>query len=104
MNLRTKTNGSGILPKQAAVLVLSLLANYRLVMAASPKGLLLPALVSAIVFTVFAVGMVMVELPVDAMFLTGGGITLDQWLFRLFFRKRRRVICTKYVEEDWDVC
>ena len=90
--------------KQAAVLVLSLLADYRLVMAASLKGLLLPALVSAIVFTVFAVGLVMVELPVDAMFLTGGGITLDQWLFRLFLRQRRRVVYTKYVEEDWDVC
>ena len=90
--------------KQAAVLVLSLLADYRLVMAASLKGLLLPALVSAIVFTVFAVGLVMVELPVAAMFSTGGVITLDQWLFRLFLRQRRRVVYTKYVEEDWDVC
>lgn len=86
--------------KQAAVLVSSLLIDYRLVMAASPKGLLLPAAVAAVIFTVLTVGVVMVELPVDAMFLTGGGITLDQWLFRLFLRKRRRVIYTKYVKEE----
>ncbi len=92
--------------KQAAVLVASLLVDYRLVMAASPKGLLLPVAAAAVIFTVLTVGMVMVELPVDAMFLTGGGITLDQWLFRLFLRKRQRVIYTKYVKEEpkEDVC
>ena len=65
--------------KQALVLVLTLLADYRLLVKASEDGLVLPA---------------------DVMFLTGGGITLDQWLFRVILRKCRRVIYTKYSSEQ----
>ena len=72
--------------KQAVVLVLTLLADYRM----------LVALVAAVLLTLVAAGIVMVQLPVDVMFLTGGGITLDQWLFRIILRKSRRVIYTKH--------
>lgn len=82
--------------KQAVVLVLTLLADYRMLVAASEHGLVLPALVAAVLFTLVAAGIVMVQLPVDVMFLTGGGITLDQWLFRIILRKSRRVIYTKH--------
>ena len=81
--------------KQAVVLVLTLLADYRMLVAASEHGLVLPALVAAVLLTLVAAGIVMVQLPVDVMFLTGGGITLDQWLFRIILRKSRRVIYTK---------
>jgi hypothetical protein len=82
--------------KQAVVLVLTLLADYRMLVAASEHGLVLPALVAAVLLTLVAAGIVMVQLPVDVMFLTGGGITLDQWLFRIILRKSRRVIYTKH--------
>lgn len=82
--------------KQAVVLVLTLLADYRMLVAASEHGLVLPALVAAVLLTLVTAGIVMVQLPVDVMFLTGGGITLDQWLFRIILRKSRRVIYTKH--------
>lgn len=82
--------------KQALVLVLTLLVDYRLLVKASGCGLMLPALIMAILLTLVVAGVVMVQLPVDVMFLTGGGITLDQWLFRVILRKCRRVIYTKY--------
>ena len=82
------------------VLVLTLLADYRLLVKASEHGLVLPALIAVILLTLVVAGVVMVQLPVDVMFLTGGGITLDQWLFRVILRKCRRVIYTKYSSEQ----
>lgn len=89
--------------KQAAVLVLAGLADYRIIMTASAKGLTLPAIIMAILFTLIAGGMVMVRLPADTMYLTGGGITLDQWIFRILLRKCHRVIYTKnaYERSAW---
>ena len=89
--------------KQDLVLVLTLLADYQMLVAASRHRLVLPALITAILITLIVAGVVMVQLPVDVMFLTGGGITLDQWLFRVILRKCKRVIYTKHsceVEED----
>lgn len=90
--------------KQAVVLVLTGLADYRLIMAASGKGLALPAVIAALLLTLAAGGLVMVRLPVDAMYLTGGGITLDQWVFRTVLRKCCRKIYTKNIHErgEWD--
>ena len=85
--------------KQAVVLVLAGLVDYRLVMAGSSHGLTLPAVVAAVLFTLVAGGLVMVHLPVDVMFLTGGGITLDHWIFRVILRKSRKVIYTKNRQE-----
>lgn len=82
--------------KQALVLVLTLLADYRMLVAASKHGMVLPAIVAALLLTLLVAVVVMVQLPVDVMFLTGGGITLDQWLFRVMLRKCRRVIYTKH--------
>lgn len=84
--------------KQAAVLVVTLLVDYRMLMWASAHGILLFAVILSILLTVTAVGMVMIQLPVDVMFLTGGGITLEQWLFRVILRKAKRVVYTKNME------
>lgn len=81
--------------KQAAVLVITGLADYRLIAAASAHGFTLLAIVAAILLLVVAGSLVLIQLPVDVMFLTGGGITLDQWIFRVFLRKRKKVIYTK---------
>lgn len=81
--------------KQAAVLVITGLADYRLVASASAHGLTLPAVILAILLLLVAGGLVLIQLPVDVMFLTGGGITLDQWIFRVLLRKRKKVIYTK---------
>lgn len=81
--------------KQAAVLVITGLVDYRLIAAASKHGLTMPAVVAAILLLLVAGGLVLIHLPVDVMFLTGGGITLDQWIFRVILRKSKKVIYTK---------
>lgn len=90
--------------KQAIVLVVCGMIDYRVVMSASSKGLLVPVLIAMILFTLVVMGAVMIRLPVDVMFLTGGGLTMDEMLFRILWRRRKRCIYTKnydakYVEE-----
>lgn len=88
--------------KQAAILIASLFLDYRIVTAAAAKGLTLPAIIVSIIFTLIIAGMVMVRLPVDVMFLTGGGITLDEWFLRVFLRLHGRAIYTKLRNEEAD--
>lgn len=85
--------------KQALVLVLTALADYRLIMFATRYDMVIPAIIVSILLTLIMGGMVMIQLPVDVMFLTGGGITLDEWLFRVALRKCRKVIYTKHTQE-----
>ena len=63
--------------KQAIILVLTGLLDYRLIMAGASHGITIPAIVTAALLTLVIGGMVLIHLPVDVMFLTGGGITLD---------------------------
>lgn len=84
--------------KQAVVLVICGILDYRVIMAANVKGLLIPAIILMLVFTMTVMGIVMVRLPVDALFLNGGGITIDQILFRLFYRRIHRELYTKNYE------
>lgn len=84
--------------KQALVLVLTGLVDYRMVMFAAKYDMIIVAIVIAILLTLLIGGMVMIQLPVDMMFLIGGGITLDEWLLRVILRKCHRVIYTKYTE------
>lgn len=84
--------------KQAIVLVLCGILDYRVIMAANIKGLMVPAIILMLVFTMTAMGIVMIQLPVDALFLNGGGITIDQMLFRLFYRGLHRELYTKHYE------
>lgn len=81
--------------KQAVVLVLVLLTDYKVVMAASHGGMLVPAIIGMLFFSLLAMGVVMVSLPVDALFLGGGGLTLDQLLYRLLYRKYSRALYVK---------
>ena len=85
--------------KQAATLLLTGLVDYRLIMTGASHGITIPAIVAAILLTLVTGGLVMIHLPVDVMFLTGGGITLDQWIFRVILRKSKKVIYTKNVQE-----
>ena len=67
--------------KQAAVLVLCGILDYKIIMFANLKGMLVPAII--------------VRLPVDVLFLNGGGITIDQLLFRMLYRRLHRELYTK---------
>lgn len=86
--------------KQAVILVLTLLADYRFLLMASNHGFLVPAIIAAILFTLIVAAVIMIELPIEAMFLTGGGITLEQCLVRIIIRRRSRVIYVKNYEPE----
>jgi len=87
--------------KQAIVLVICGIIDYRVVMSASGKGMLVPALIAMILFTLIIMGSVMIRLPVDVMFLTGGGLTMDEMLVRLLHRRINRCIYTKNYDEKY---
>lgn len=84
--------------KQAVVLVICGILDYRVIMSANVNGLLIPAIILMLVLTMTAMGIVMVRLPVDALFLSGGGVTIDQLLFRLLYRRIHRELYTKNYE------
>lgn len=81
--------------KQATVLVLCGILDYRVIMFANLKGMLVPAITLMLMFTMTMMGIVMVRLPVDVLFLNGGGITIDQLLFRILYREIHRELYTK---------
>ena len=88
--------------KQAATLVICGIIDYRVILFANAEGLLLPAVIIMLILTMTAMGIVMIHLPVDALFLSGGGLTVDQLIFRLLYRLRHRELYTKcgISEED----
>jgi hypothetical protein len=81
--------------KQALVLVICGIMDYRAVMTAAAKGMQVPALILMLFLTLAAMGIVMIRLPVDALFLSGGGLTIDTLIFRVLYRKLHREIYTK---------
>lgn len=85
--------------KQAIVLVVCGVIDYRAIMWASTKGLLIPAIIVMLIVTLFVMGSVMIRLPVDALFLNGGGNTIDELLFRITYRKLHREIGVKNYDE-----
>lgn len=87
--------------KQAVVLVICGIIDYRVVMSASSKGMLVPVLIAMILFTLIIMGAVMIRLPVDVMFLSGGGLTMDEMLVRLLYRRINRCIYTKNYDEKY---
>ena len=64
--------------KQALVLVICGIMDYRAVMAAAAKGMLVPALILMLFLTLAAMGIVMIRLPVDSLFLSGGGLSGEE--------------------------
>lgn len=44
----------------------------------------------------------MIRLPCDAMFLSGGGVTIDELIFRVFYRKLHREICLKNYDSKYE--
>ena len=81
--------------KQALVLVVCGILDYKVIVSAASKGLVIPALVGMLFMTLVSVGIVMIRFPVDGFFLSGGGLTIDEWLFRLLYRWMHREILTK---------
>lgn len=89
--------------KQAAVLVICGIVDYKVIMQANAKGMLVPAIILMLLCTMIVMGIVMIELPVDAFFLAGGGVTIDQLLFRLFYRCIHKELFVKnYNSRDGD--
>ncbi len=82
--------------KQAVVLVICV------IMEANMRGMLIPALIVTIFFTLLAMGIVMIRLPCDAMFLSGGGVTIDELIFRVLYRKLHREICIKNYDSKYE--
>ena len=85
--------------KQAIVLVLCGVVDYKAIIRGSNNGLLIPVIIIMLLITLLVMGSVMIRLPVDVMFLNGGGITIDELLFRIMYRKLHREICVKNYEE-----
>lgn len=86
--------------KQIVVLIAALVIDYRLITFAETKGLLMPAIVLAVFITMFVMGSVMINLPVDSFFLSGGGVTLDELTYRIIYRKTHKRIGTKNYNQD----
>lgn len=81
--------------KQALVLVVCGIVDYRVLIGASARGMLVPVLILMIFMTMLVMGIVMIRLPVDVMFLSGGGITIDEWIFRIVYRRMHGEIYVK---------
>lgn len=87
--------------KQAVVLVATGILDYRMIMGAGSNGMLLPAILISILITGVMAALVLIHLPADELFLSGGGIMLDQWLLRIYIRKKNKIIYVKnYLEEE----
>lgn len=88
--------------KQAAIIVICGIIDYRVILSANGNGLLLPAIIIMLIFTMTVMGIVLIRLPVDALFLAGGGLTVDQLIFRLLYRLRNRALYTKCSVDEED--
>ena len=73
-----------------------------MILFANAEGMLLPAIIIMLILTMTAMGIVMIHLPVDALFLSGGGLTVDQLIFRLLYRLRHRELYTKWALSEAD--
>lgn len=89
--------------RQAVILAIMLIIDYRIILVSHVHGWLLPAIIIAICLTMLVMGIVMINLPVDRFFLTGGGLQLDEFIYRLIYRKVHRTICTKNYNQDVDL-
>lgn len=86
---------------QAVLAVLCLVADYRIVMGLASRGLFPFGVILAVLLTALVLGSVMIVLPVENFFLTGGGLTIAECLLRYFYRKRGRCLYTRNMEEDY---
>lgn len=84
--------------KQACVLFLTAVFDYRFLMWAGTHHMLVPALMFTIFFSAAIASIVLIPLPSAILYLSGGGIMLDQWLIRVFIRKRNKQIYVKNYE------
>ena len=82
--------------KQAATLVICGIIDYRVILWANTKGLILTAIRIMLILTLLAMGIVMIHRPVDVLVLSGGGLTVDQLIFRNLYRVRHRELYAKY--------
>ena len=86
--------------KQALVVVLCGIADYRLINYFAARDLVIVGILLACLITVLFVGSMMVVLPLDNFFLAGGGLTIVEWLFRWIYRSKSKCIYAKNMDEE----
>lgn len=86
--------------KQACIIFLVGMFDYRCLMWAGTHKAIIPILIFVIIFTGIIASAIFIPLPSDILYLNGGGIMLDQWLIRVWIRKKNRVLYTKNYKED----
>ena len=85
--------------KQAIVVLACGIADYQLISIFSANNLLVVGILLACLITIVLVGGVMIVLPLDNFFLTGGELTIVEWLIRYLYRRRSRCLYTKNMDD-----
>lgn len=85
--------------KQALVVLFCGVVDYQMINLFATKNLLIAGILLSCFLTIILVGGVMVVLPLDNFFLTGGGLTIMEWLFRYLYRRKSRCLYTKNMDD-----
>ncbi len=85
--------------KQAVAMFFCGLADYKLIQLTAAQNILPAGLLLSCLLTGSVAGSIMLVLPLDGFFLAGGGLTIAEWLFRKFYRRRNRCLYTRNMDE-----
>lgn len=85
--------------KQAVVVLFCGMVDYQIVSQSAESHLFIPGILFSCLLTIVLIGSVMVVLPLDNFFLTGGGLTIMEWLLRYLYRKKSRCLYTKNMDQ-----
>ena len=94
--------------KQALVVLFCGVMDYQMINLFAVKNLLIAGILLSCLLTIILVGgflgmlmffTVMVVLPLDNFFLTGGGLTIMEWLLRYLYRRKSRCLYTKNMDD-----
>ncbi len=81
--------------KQAIIVLFCGIMDYQIVNLSAANNLLIAGILVSCLLTIVLVGGVMLVLPLDNFFLTGGGLTIMEWLFRYLYRRKNSCLYTK---------
>lgn len=85
--------------KQAVVVLLCGVLDYQIVKVSVANHLLIPGILLSCLLTITLAEGVIVVLPLDNFFLTGGGLTITEWLLRYLYRRKNRCLYTKNMDD-----
>lgn len=85
--------------KQALVVLFCGVVDYQMINLLAAKNLLIVGILLSCLLTIILVGGVMIVLPLDNFFLTGGGLTIMEWLLRYLYRRKSRCLYTKNMDD-----